>query len=375
MTRIKKLFDGSIGAILMSIIIGFILGAVVLFLAGYNPVQAYGALFNGIFGRPRYIAQTIITATPIIITGISVTFAYKTGLFNIGADGQFMIGAVAAAFIGYFVELPPIIHPIVVIIGAMIAAGLYGSLVGFLKAKYGINEVLTSIMLNWIALYFNNFYINIPGVKKPNTEASYEVLQTAYITVMQNLKTTPEGVEKIQTMPFADIIMRTDLNYGIIIAIICAIVVWYILGKTTLGYSLKAVGSNRDAAEFAGINVKRNIMLSMAISGAIAGLAGAIYIMGMSPHRVVTLALSENYGFNGLSVALIANLNPIGCIFSGLLFGGLKYGGGFIQTEMGAPSEIINIVIGVIVFFISMSGIFSVIKKFFVKRGEVNHES
>ncbi|WP_323373245.1 ABC transporter permease [Anaeropeptidivorans aminofermentans] len=375
MDTIRKLLNKTGTAIFLSIFLGFSFGALVLALAGYNPIEAYAVLFKGIFGRPRYMVQTIIAATPIIITGISVTFAYKTGLFNIGADGQFMVGAVAAACVGYFVKLPPIIHPIAVILAAMAAAGIYGGFVGHLKAKYGINEVLTSIMLNWIAIYFNNFYITLPGVKKPGAEASYEIQQTAYINVLNNLKSTPEGIEKIRENPFwADIIIRTDINYGIIIAIICAVAVWFILEKTTLGYSLKAVGSNKDAAEFAGINVRKNITLSMFISGAIAGLAGAVYIMGMMPHRVIVLAMSENYGFNGLSVALLANLNPIGCIFSGLLFGGLKYGGGSIQTELGAPSEIINIMIGVIVLFISMNTIFKMISDWTKKRGKFNED-
>lgn len=357
-------------AILLSVLLGFIIGAIVLLAAGYSPVSAYAALFKGIFGKPRYVMQTVIYATPVIITGLSVVFAFKTGLFNIGAEGQFMMGAIAASFLGYTLHLPSFIHPIVVIAGAMLAGALYGGLAGFLKARFGIHEVLSSIMLNWVALYFNNLYVTISWLKKPGTEAVYEIQPTAYINVLHSYKTSEEGAAALNKIPWlSDILMRTDINYGIIIAIVCAIAVWFILNKTTLGYSLKSVGANKDAAEFAGINVKKNIFVSMAIAGAIAGLAGAVYMTGMSPHRITTLAVHENFGFNGLSVALIANINPIGCIFAGLLFGGLKYGSGFIQSEMGAPSEIINIMIGTIVFFISIKTIFAIIAEKFLKGG------
>jgi simple sugar transport system permease protein len=188
--------------------------------------------------------------------------------------------------------------------------------------------------------------------------------------MMMGMKSTEEGLEYLRNDPLLrDLFIRSDTNYGIFIAIAAAIIISYVLKNTTFGYSLKAVGSNKFAAEFAGINVKRNIFLSMAIAGAISGLAGAVHIIGAEPHRISTLAMSENFGFNGLAVALIANISPIGCIFAGLLFGGLKYGSSFIQLQLGAPSEIINIVIGVIVFFISMKALFTIIADQLKKRG------
>jgi simple sugar transport system permease protein len=247
-------------------------------------------------------------------------------------------------------------------LGAMVVGGIYGGLVGLLKAKYGIHEVITSIMFNWIALYVNNFYVSSSGLKKPNSEAVYEIQKTAYINVLQTWKDNPDKVAVLKESPvWGDIIIRTDLNYGIIIAIICAIIVWFIINKTTLGYSLKAVGFNKDAAEFAGIDVKKSMFISMAIAGAIAGLAGAIYITGMNPHRIGTLSLHENYGFNGLSVALISAINPIACIFGGLFYGSLKFGGTLVQSQLGTPTEIINIMIGVIVYFISIKTIVNIV--------------
>ncbi len=373
--KLADLIKKPVATIALAIVLGFLVGTVVLLASGYSPAEAYAALFRGVFSKPKYLVQTIIIATPVIITGLSVTFAFKTGLFNIGAEGQFMFGAIAASLVGAKLNLPIFLHPLAAIAAAMVAAGFFGGIVGYLKAKLNIHEVITSIMLNWVALYLNNYYVTIPGIKKPTAEASYEVLPSAFIKILYNYRSTPEGLEKFRSNPLlSEVFLKTDFNYGIFIAIIAAFVVWLILSKTTLGYSLRAVGYNKDAAEFAGINVKKNLILSMAISGAIAGLAGAVYITGMSPHRIVTLAAHEGYGFNGLSVALIANTNPFGCILAGFLFAILKYGGGSVQSEIGAPSEIINIMIGTIIFFIGMTNLFVIISDKLKKRGGGNAE-
>lgn len=345
--------------IFLSILMGFIVGAIILTAFGYNPIEAYTGLVYGIFGRPRFMLQTVIMATPIMLTGLSVTFAFKTGLFNIGVEGQFIMGAIAASFLGYTLNLPIIIHPIVVMIGAMIIAGLYGAFVGFLKSKYGIHEVLSSIMLNWIALEINNFYVNMPRFRRANSNSVYTIQDSAHIIFLHEFKNTPEGIARLnESELLRELILRTDLNYGIFIAIIAAIVVKFILNKTTLGYTLKAVGSNKDAAEFAGINVKKHVILSMFISGMLAGLASAVFITGISPNTISILASHDNFGFNGISVALIANANPIGNIFSALFFSGMQYGGSRIQSVFGIPSEIINIMVGTIVFFLGMRLIF-----------------
>ena len=348
--------------IFLSILMGFVVGAIVLTAFGYNALEAYTGLIYGVFGRPRFMLQTIIMSTPIILTGLSVSFAFKTGLFNIGAEGQFIMGAIAASFLGYMLNLPIIIHPIVVMIGAMFMAGLYGALVGFLKSKFGIHEVLSSIMLNWIALEINNFYVGIPTFRRPNSTAAHAIQDSAHIIFLHEFKNTPEGIARLsETEILRELILRTDLNFGIFIAIAAAIVVKFILNKTSLGYTLKAVGSNKHAAEFAGIDIKKHIILSMFISGALAGLASAVYITGVSPNTISILAAHENFGFNGISVALIANANPIGNIFSALFFGGMQYGGSRIQSVAGIPGEIINIMVGTIVFFLGMRTIFIIL--------------
>lgn len=371
MKQIEKALRRPITWILISIVMGFIVGAVVLTIAGYSPLAAYREMILGVFSKPKYMVQVIIRATPLIFTGLSISFAFKTGMFNIGAEGQAIMGMVTAAVVGYCIELPPVIHFIAVALAAIVVAGLWGALVGVLKAKFGIHEVISGIMLNWIALYFNNFMISMPWLKKPEAEASYEVLESSWLVVLNSWKTSDAGREWLLdgTHPvLSDVLIRTDLNYGIFLAIAAAALVWFLLTRTTKGYEMRAVGSGADAARFAGINVNKNLILSLAIAGALAGLAGAVVITGTMPHRISVLTAQPGYGFDGISVALMANTSPFGVIASALLFAGLQYGGSSIQAELGAPSEIINIVIGTIIFFIAMSGAFRMLADYLEKR-------
>ncbi|MBS4785364.1 MAG: ABC transporter permease [Clostridiales bacterium] len=371
MKTVEKALRRPVTGILISIVMGFVVGAVVLVVAGYDPVAAYSAMLQGIFSKPKYMVQVLIRCTPLILTGLSISFAFKTGMFNIGAEGQAIIGMVTAVVVGYCVQLPPVVHFLVVAAAAMAAAGLWGALVGVLKSRFGIHEVISGIMLNWIALYFNNYMISMPWLKKPQTEASYEALESSWIVILNSWKNSDAGRAWLLdgTHPvLSDVLIKTDMNYGIFIAIGMAVLVWFVLGHTTKGYEMRAVGSGSEAARFAGIHVDRNIIQSLAMAGALAGLAGAIVITGAMPHRITTLTAQPGYGFDGISVALMANTSPLGVIASALLFAGLQYGGSSIQAELGAPSEIINIVIGTIIFFIAMSGAFKMLADYLEKR-------
>lgn len=345
---------------LLSIGLGMIAGGIILYLAGYNPFLAYEIIITGIIGKPKYIAYTIIRSTPIILTGISVAFAFKTGLFNIGAEGQYIIGSLFAAMVGiYGGFLPPVLHAIVAIIVGGLAAALWGGLVGFLKAKRGVNEVIASIMLNWIALYFNNYLLSFDFLRRPSSDSSYKVLDSAKINILGKWKVSESGRAFLSNNDFLRDIFTTPLNYGFLIAIVVAVIIWYILKHTTLGYQLRAVGFNKDAAEYAGIDIQKNIIRSMAIAGLIAGIAGATQVLGVN-HQVSMLAVSEQYGFDGMAVSLIGGNNPLATIPAGLLFGGLKYGGGKLNSsQIKAPSEVVNIIIGTIVFFVAMPKLFT----------------
>lgn len=336
---------------LVSIILGLIVGAIVLALAGYNPIVAYQKIIEGIFKSPRNMGWAIVNSTPIILTGLGVCFAFKTGLFNMGAEGQFIIGTCVGFLIGYGFDLPPVIHVFVTVIIAILAGFIYGAIAGFVKARFGIHEVISTIMLNWIAFYLQNFLVY--RYQMPNSMNSYDVKDSAKITLVENAAQKYDG--------FFGQFFRAPIHMGIIFAIICAFLIHFILKKTSLGYKLKAVGLNKEASEYGGINVNRKIIQSMAISGAICSLAGVSQILGYT-YSLPILSAMENFGFDGLAVALLASNNPIACIFSGLFLGSLKYAGSNLQRTMGVPSELISIIIGTIILFTAIPLIFRILK-------------
>ena len=367
--KIAELLNKAVTKIVLAILLGFIVGAIVLAISGYNPFDCYSMMITSIFSSPQNMVQVLILTMPNILTGLSVAFAFKTGLFNIGAEGQYLVGSMAAVIIGAELKMPPVISIIVIMLVAVLAGGLYGAFAGFLKAKYGIHEVITTIMLNWIALYFNNYLISVPGIGVKNTEYSIAIKHNAWTNILSNWKGSTNGQAFLASHPtLSTILMGTDINYGIIIAIAVAILIWFILYRTTFGYQVRAVGLNKDAAEFAGIGVNKSIIMTMFIAGGLAGLAGALQMAGSLPHSLVTLATQPGYGFNGITVALMANSSPIGCIFTALLLSGLQFGGSTMQMNLGAPSEVVNIMIGVIVFFVAVASMFTMISEKLKKR-------
>lgn len=358
MKTIVKLLRKPIAASILAIVVGFIIAAIVLAAAGYAPGPSFAAMFNGMIGRPKYISNVIIKATPIILTGTAVAFAFKTGLFNIGAEGQYILGTICAVIVGVTFNLPPVLQIPLVILAGTLGGALGGAAVGWLKARFGINEVITSIMFNWISLYLCNFVVNTQTFHQPESTSTFPVNPSSYTMILPQWKLSEEGLNALSGTPWLyEVLVKTDVNIGILIAVAAAILIAVLLKRTKIGYEMRAVGLNREAAQFAGINVNRNIVTCMLISGALCGLAGALSVTGLEPHNISTLAAFENNGFNGLSVAFIAGSSPIGCIFAGLLFSGLIYGGQSVQQVMGAPSDIINIMIGTIVFLMALSQI------------------
>lgn len=327
---------------LISIIVGFLVGAVLLQIAGISAGEAYAKLITGVFGKPKFIVWSVVYATPIILTGLSVAFSFRTGVFNIGAEGQYVVGSLAACVVGIFVKAPAVIHIPLCLIAAAAAGGLWSMIVAVLKVKRGINEVLSFIMFNWIAFYLSNYVVNIPAVHTDgNSEATKDILDSAKMMI------TNESLTEV---------MGSGASYNILIAVIAAAVIAFILNRTTLGYKLKAVGFNRHAAEYGGINSNREIMTAMSISGALAGMGGACQLMGMGM-RISQFAGQESFGFQGITVALIGSTNPIGCIFAGLFYGAMKYGGTKLSL-VNAPAEIVSIIMGTIIFFIAISHVF-----------------
>lgn len=351
MKKLKNLLESNVLYTALAIIIGFVIGAIFLAAAGISPAAAYGKLLDGVFGKPKFMVWTLVYASPLIFTGLSVAFSLRTGVFNIGAEGQFVVGAMAACVCGILLKLPPVLHAIVCVLAAAAAGFLWSYLVGILKVKRGIHEVLSFIMFNWIAFYLSNFLVNTQTLHKEGSgEATKNVLDSARLLF-------PEGMLKVLDCNGA--------NWGFFLAIAAAVAMWIIIEKTTLGYRLKAVGFNRDAATFGGINADRSILTALGISGALAGIGGAVQVLGMSG-RISQFAGQEGYGFEGITVALIAGSNPLGCIFSGIFYGAMKYGGSKL-TMVGAPEEVIDIIMGCVIIFIAISGVF---KELFTRKSK-----
>ncbi len=374
---IKGLPRRNITFVFLATLLGFSVGFIILAVAGYNPFGAYGALFQGIFSKPKYMAEVVIKGTPIILTGISFVVAHRSGWFNIGGEGQYIAGTIVATIVGSKLSLPPVLHFFVVVLAAVLAAALIGAFVALLKIKFHVNEVIPCIMLNWIMLYLNNYLVSTPWLKKPGTEASYEVLQSSWSVIAGAWKTSEAGRQQLASSksPFSEMLLKTDLNYGILIAVVIAILIFFLYQKTLRGYNLRAVGANPSAARLFGIRVERNRIAAFALSAAIAGLAGALTITGTQPHRLTKLVASEGYGFAGIAVALIG-ASPIGCIFSGLFYAMLTYGSASIQSSTGVPSEIIDIVSGSIIYFIAISTWFrkTILRTGRIKRKVVGNE-
>lgn len=344
---------------LLSILIGFIVGAIFLAVMGISVSAAYGRLFQSVFSSVKSLSYCVVYATPYIATGLSVAFSFKTGVFNIGAEGQFVVGSMSACVVGIlFGNLPSAVLIPLCLIAAAIAGAVWGMIVGFLKTKWGINEVLSMIMFNWIAFYLSNYIAGIPAIHNEGTaEATRNVSANARMLLPGEL--------------IDNLGLCNTANWGIFLAIVLTLIVYFVIEKTTLGYELKAVGSNRSAAEYGGINVNRSILTALAISGALAGIGGALQLLGMGG-RISVFTSQEGFGFAGIVVALIGVSNPLGVFIAGLFYGALKYGGGRLNL-VGAPTQVVDIIVGTVVFFIAISCIFEYVK--YLKREPKTREA
>jgi len=327
----------SVSASILAIIGGLLVGLIVMLVV--SPGQAFagfGTILTGMFRQGGLsIGNTIYYAVPIILTGLSVAFAFRTGLFNIGASGQVTIGAFTAVYLGVHLSFTG--AWIVAVLGALLAGAVWGAIPGFLKAYRNVNEVVASIMLNYIAMYLNTMLIK------------------ALIYNQQYARALAPSRNAQLPSWFLDNIFRgSQINVGIFIAIIVVIITHIILNKTTFGYELKAVGFNKDASKYAGMNEKRNIILAMTISGAIAGIAGAtLYLVGGK------FLMPENHlmqeGFTGIAVSLLGLSAPIGVFIAGLFYGALEMGGYYLQVTTTFVPQIIDIIIAVIIYFSALS--------------------
>lgn len=318
---------------IISIVLGLLVGALVMWFSGYSPVKGYTALWNGIFGDSYAIGETIRQISPYILAGLAVAFAFRTGLFNIGVEGQLIVGWFAAAYVGMAFELPKIIHIPFALLAAAVAGALWGLIPGILKATLRVHEVIVTIMMNYIALHTVNALIKTISGGSFKTERIKETasLRSEFLSNLTDYST---------------------LHYGIFVALLMVIVMWFILDKTKTGFELKSVGFNDHASHYAGMNVNKNIVLSMVISGAFAGLAGAMEGLGTFGN-ISSMGGFTGIGFDGIAVALLGANTPLGVIFGASLFGSLKYGANNMPNAAGIPVEIVSIVIALIIFFVA----------------------
>lgn len=337
---------------ILAVLLGLLAGAILMIAMGYNPVAGYENLFKGGLMNMKRIGDTIATATPLVLTGLSVAFAFKTGLFNIGTPGQMLAGGFTATAIGLSLDLPAaVILPLMIILGVL-AGALWGAIPGLLKALFKVNEVVSAIMMNWVAYWI--VYYMIPLHFKG------EYLETES-RALRDSATLKAGW-------LSDIFNGSYINLGIFLAIIAVILVWFILDKTILGYELKAVGFNRFGAEYAGMKVNRNIVISMMIAGALSGLAGVAQYAGNA--SVMQIGVMPSQGFDGIAVSLLGANSPIGVLFSALFFGVLYVGKGFMNAAVKVPPELADTIIATIIYFAATSMIMDKVIKWFKKKKE-----
>jgi len=339
----------------LAVLTGLLIGAIAIVASGSNVFAAYGALFVGAFGDPvRFfngfqqlfttgetagllraiypLSESLVTATPYIFAGLSVALGFRCGLFNIGAEGQFFIGALTSAFVGYsIVGLPAIIHLPLAILAGIAGGAVWGIIPGYLKAKFGAHEVVNTIMMNWIAFRLSDWLLNGP------------MKASGFRPVTPNIEHTAE-------LPrfFPDPIR---FNWGLILALVVAYGLYWFLFKTTLGFEIRSVGANPDAAKYAGMNIVKNFVLVMALSGGLAGLAGASQVLGVD--HWVGQGFSAGYGFDAIALALLGKSHPAGVVLSALLFGFLRSGATRMQSIAGVPIDIISIIQGLIIIFVA----------------------
>lgn len=315
----------------VAVILAAVMGAIILMLSGADPIQAYSALIQGSFGSMTALGRTLEKATPLIFSGLAVAFAFKAGLFNIGAQGQLLFGALAAAIIGFsFDGLPAFIHTPFALCVGILAGGLYGAIPGLLKAYTGAHEVITCIMLNYVAINMTDF---LTGSLFRDTTPGNIIARTPLI--LDSCR-----IPSIGSIPM-----------GFMIALLSAVVIWWFLKQTTCGFEFRTVGLNFHAARYAGIRVKAIVILSMAISGILSGLGGAVETQGVVFRYQP--GFNVGLGFEGITIALLGRAHPFGVIPAALLIGAMKAGSSQMQFSANVAKEIIDVIQAMILFFVA----------------------
>lgn len=338
---------------ILTVIMGLVFGAIVMVVFNYDAVAGYKALLNGAVGTPFNIGQTLRAATPLIFTGLGFSVAYTAGFFNIGLAGQALAGWLASVWLALaFPDLPKIIMlPLALLVG-MAAGALWAAIAGYLKAYFDTSEVIVTIMLNYTMIYISDYLIR--NVITDRLDATPFIGENASL--------------RLQWL--TDLTKGSTIHMGLFLAGIAVIAVYIFMERTTLGFELKTVGQNRFAAQYAGMNSRRNIVITMMISGALAGLGGVMNGLGEFRNIFLMNGSAPAIGFDGMAVALLGGLNPFGTFFAALLFGGLQTGRSMMAAVSKVPQEVVNIVIAFIIFFVGSQYVITYfIERFSSKKG------
>jgi simple sugar transport system permease protein len=341
--------------LLLSFFVALLVASVLLLLLEADPVRAFNSMLTGAFGTTNATAETLVKAIPMLFVAIGICIAFRGGVINIGGEGQMIMGALACVSVALTLgeQVGFLIVPLALLAGFG-AGALYGGLAGYLKAYFGVNEILSTIMLNQIAVQLMNFLLNT--ILLDPTE-----IGTNHIPKTARIPSAAELPRFFLQLGDFELFTRTRLHWGLVLAIVLAVLIYVLLWRTPLGFRIRAVGENERAARYAGIAVKRQMVLSMALAGGMAGLGGAVQVLGLQ-YRLQTdgspTGFTANAGFNGIVVALFGGLNPLGAIPASALFGGLLVGAQKMQRDIGVSASLILAINGLIVIFVVSSRLF-----------------
>lgn len=318
-------------------------GAIMLIILRVNPIVAYKALLDGAFGTANAFAETLVKATPLLFVGLGICIAYRGNVINIGGEGQMIVGALLSTWVGLnFPELPGWLMITLAMLAGTLAGAVWGGIPGVLKAYFNVNEILSTVMMNAIAVQLMNFFLTGPMIDPDQLEAASQIPQTARLAEIYRLPR----------------LVPTRMHLGALIAVFLAILVYILLWRTTLGYRIRAVGQNPSASQYAGIKVKRYVVIALLLSGAFAGLAGVTQVYGVN-YRMITdgspTGFTGGSGFNGIVAALFGQLHPILTIPASILFGALLVGANTMQRVVQIPSALITALNGLVVVFVVSS--------------------